>query len=345
MKRRILMLAMAGVLALTSLTGCSSFNDDDVVVTVNDTEITADVANFYARYMQAQYETYYSAYLGDDMWSSEAEEGKTYEESVKDSVLEELEKMVLLEEHMEEYDVSLSDEEKQVIADAAREFDEANALEDKEKVSGTEKAVKRVMTLLAIQQKMSDAIQATADTEVSDEEAAQKSMDYIFFSFETTDEDGNAAELTDEEKVALKETADTFQLAVANGEKTFAEAAEEAGVEVSTITFDSESVTPNSDLIAEADLLGEGQVTNIVETENGYYVGQVTSLLDRDATDAEKETIISERQQTLYSDLVEQWTEEADITEYDEIWDQVDFEKKGVTIKSTEEESTEDTEE
>ena len=90
MKRRILMLAMAGVLALTSLTGCSSFNDDDVVVTVNDTEITADVANFYARYMQAQYETYYSAYLGDDMWSSEAEEGKTYEESVKDSVLEEL---------------------------------------------------------------------------------------------------------------------------------------------------------------------------------------------------------------------------------------------------------------
>ncbi len=159
MKKRILMLVLAGMLSVASLAGCSSFKEDEVVATVGDEKITADIANFYARYVQAQYETYYSAYLGENMWNSEASEGKTYEESVKDSLLEGLENMLLMEAHMEEYGVSLSDEEKKVVEDAAKKFDEANALEDKEKVSGSSDTVKRVMTLMAIQQKMQDKIE------------------------------------------------------------------------------------------------------------------------------------------------------------------------------------------
>ena len=80
MKKKALILFMTGMLATTSLTGCGSWNGDDVALTVGKEEISADVANFYARYTQATYETYYSAYLGEDMWNSEAEKGKTYEE-------------------------------------------------------------------------------------------------------------------------------------------------------------------------------------------------------------------------------------------------------------------------
>ena len=102
MKKKVLMLVMAGMLSVVSLAGCSSFKEDEVVVTVEDQKITADIANFYARYVQAQYETYYSAYLGEDMWNSEAAKGETYEEYVKNSVLENLENMILLEKHMKE---------------------------------------------------------------------------------------------------------------------------------------------------------------------------------------------------------------------------------------------------
>ena len=69
MKKRAVILLLAGVLAAGSLTGCGGLEDSDVVATVNDTDITADVANFLARYTQAQYETYYAGYMGDDMWS------------------------------------------------------------------------------------------------------------------------------------------------------------------------------------------------------------------------------------------------------------------------------------
>ena len=136
MKKRLLMIVAAMMTAASSLTGCSlvSVNPNEVVVKVNDSEITADVANFYARYTQAQYETYFGAYTQGDMWNTKAEEGKTYEESVKASIQEELKQMFLLEQHMKDYNVSLSDAEKEVIQKAAKEFDEDNSLENKEKI-------------------------------------------------------------------------------------------------------------------------------------------------------------------------------------------------------------------
>lgn len=335
MKKKIVLFMMAGMLAVSSLTGCSSFQADDVVATVGKQEITAEVANFYARYVQAQYETYYSAYLGDDMWNSEASEGKTYEESVKESVLETLEDMILLEQHMDEYEVALSDEEKQAVKDAAKEFGEVNPLEDKEKVSGSEKAVKRVMTLMAIQMKMQDAIEAGADMEVSDEEAAQKSMQYVSFPYTSTDDGGQSVDMTDEEKEETKEKAEAFAEA-AKKEKDFEAYAKDQDLEAEIATFDAESTSPSEDLIKAADGLEEGEVTDLIETESGCYVAKVTSLLDREATDAKKESIVNERKQKLYTETCEKWRKDAKIKVNDEIWEKISFKDVKVTIKQEE---------
>ena len=108
MKKRALILALAGIMA-ASLTGCGSLKDDAVVVKAGDEEITAGVANFYARYTQAQYETYFASYFGgDDMWTKNASDGKTYEESIKETLLDDLKNMALLEKHMKDYDVKLT---------------------------------------------------------------------------------------------------------------------------------------------------------------------------------------------------------------------------------------------
>ena len=347
MRKKIISLAMATAMMAVSVTGCSGNNNltgEEIVAEFGDTQIHAGLAEFYARYQQAQYETYYMSYYGADMWSMSVDGNMTYEDSVKNSLLNSLETMYVLESHMADYGVEYTAEDEAKVKEAAQAFIEANDTKTLETVFGTEENISELLKLYTIQQKMYTAMIADADTEVSDEEAAQRSMDYVFFSFHVTEGEEDR-DLTDEEKVELKEKADELQSAVAKGEKTFAQAAEEAGIEVSTMTFDAESVAPNSDLIAEAVTLGEGQVTNIVETEEGYYIAQVTSLLDREATDAKKTSIVSERQQTLYNDLCEQWLEEAEIKEYDKVWEKVDFEKKGVTFKSTQESTEENTEE
>ncbi len=332
MRKRALMWIMAGMLAIVPLTGCTSFEGSDVVVSMGDKEITADLANFYARYTQAQYETFYGAYLGDNMWGSDAAEGETYEESVKNMLLEDLERMILLEEHMGDYDIALTDGEKAVIQKAAKEFDEDNSLENKEKISGDEKTVERMLTLLAIQGKVKAAIEAGADTEVTDEEAAQKSMQYVWFSYKTTDEDGKSKELTAGEKEEVRKKAEALAQGLKDGGDITTLAAAET-LDVQTATFDKESTVPDAALVEAADKLQVNESTEVIETDAGCYVGRVTSLLDPQATENKKQTIVNERKEKLYTDTCDKWKEGIDIKVNEKVWKKIDFNDLSVTMK------------
>ena len=350
--KRAAVLAMAGVFGVSCMTGCSgSIDTEAVVATVGGEDITLGVANFYARMQQGQYETYYASMMGttpEEMWTQEYTEGTTLEQETKDGVLEMLEDLYVISQHAADYEVSLTEDETDAIADAAAKFEEDNTDEAKEAVSGYRKDVEKLLELLTIQTKMDGAMKEGVDEEVSDEEAAQKSMQYVYFSFTTTDDSGNSTEMTDEEKEELRTTAQEFDDQIKNGED-FAGAAESDGADVQTTTFDSESTSPDADLIAAVDALeAEGDVTDVIETDSGLYVAEVTSLLDRDATDQEKENIVEQRRQDQYDSLLEEWREAADITVNEKVWDKVDFEDQGVTIITSEEEessTTDDTSE
>lgn len=337
-KKRVTALGVAGMLAVTGLTGCGSMNNDDVVATVGESKIKLGVANFYARMQQAQYETYYAGMMGttgEELWAKETD-GKTYEQSVKSDIIKSLENIYILEQHASEYDVVLSEDEKKAIDKAAEEFDENNALEDKEAVSGYNKYVKKVLELLTIQSKMEDAMTADVDTEVSDDEAAQKAMKYVFYSY-TKDENDSTSTMSETEKTEVKKKATDFAEKLKNSDtKDIDAVANEADMEVQTATFDSESTSPNADLVKAADALtAEGDVTDAIETDSGIYVAKVTSFLDRTATDAKKQSIVEERKKDQYDDLLKKWRKKTDINLNKRVWKKVDFQKQGVTVKDT----------
>ena len=337
-KKRVTALGLAGMLAVTGLTGCGSMNNDDVVATVGESEIKLGVANFYARMQQAQYETYYAGMMGttgEELWAKETD-GKTYEQSVKSNMIKSLENMYILEQHASEYDVALSEDEKKAIDKAAEEFDENNALEDKEAVSGYNKYVKKVLELLTIQSKMEDVMTADVDTEVSDDEAAQKSMKYVFYSY-TKDENDSTSTMSEIEKTEAKQKATDFAEKLKNSDtKDIDAVANEAGMEVQTATFDSESTSPNADLVKAADALtAEGDVTDAIETDSGIYVAKVTSFLNRTATDAKKQSIVEERKQDQYDAFLKKWRKKTNIDLNKRVWKKVDFQKQGVTVKDT----------
>ena len=348
LRKRAAMAAAAAALAATTITGCSgSLDTEAVVMTVGDEEVTLGVANFYARMTQAQYETYYLSMMSsngmtmtaEDMWNQEYE-GETTEQTTKDGLLESLQNMYLISQHAEEYGVSLTEEEQDAISEAAAQFDEDNTDEAKEAVSGYKKDIEKYLELVTIQSKMDSPMREGVDEEVSDEEAAQKAMNYVFFSYTTTDESGNSAELSDDEKTALQTTAQNLSERVKAGEDR-ADVAEESSATVQEATFDGESTTYDADLIAAADALEEvGDVTDVIETDSGLYVAQLTSLLDRDATDARKDEIVEERRQEQYDSLLEEWRDATEISVDEKVWNKIDFIDQGVTIITSEEEDT-----
>lgn len=344
MKKRLAGLVLAAAMTATALTGCSSFDGDAVVMEIGDTKVPASVANFYARYQQSLYETYYTSFMGSDMWEGEAEEGKTYEESVKESILDNLQRFYVMDMHKEEYGVSLTEDDQKAIDSAVSKFTEANTLENKELVSGDDETVKKFLELITINNKVSEAIGDTVDTEVSDEEAAQKSMQYVYFSFSTTDEEGNSKEMTDEEKEKLLADAQAFREGALTAED-FAGYAEGLGYTASTQTFDAESNMLDEAVIQAADALGEGEVSEVTEASGGYYVMKLTSLLDREATDAKKETIVSERKQEAVTKACDAWLEEEKVTVHEDVWKTISFVKQGVTVKDTTSGGAEETEE
>lgn len=278
------------------------------------------------------------------MWAQEVSDGVTMEESMKDSVMTTLQNMYLISQHASEYEISLTEDEQTAIEEAAQQFDADNTDEAKEAVSGYRQDIEKYLELATIQNKMIPKMQEGVNEEVSDEEAAQKAMQYLFFSYTTTDEEGNSVDLSDEEKATQKTNAQSLVDRVRGGED-IETVASELGVTVNTLTFDSETTSPNTDLIAAADALeNEGDVTDLIETDSGIYVGRLTSLLDREATDQEKENIISERQNEQYNSLLEEWRDATEISVNDNVWDKVNFTDQGVTITTSEEaESSEDT--
>ena len=320
LKKRGVITAVAGILAAVTITGCSAAPDNDAtVVTVGTEKVSYGVANFYARMQQAQYESFYAGLMGmsaDTMWSQEVEEGKTYEENMKDSILESLENMYLVKQHASEYKVELT---------------------DKEVVSGYKKYVKEYLELATIQQKMDAPMKEGVDENVSDEDAAQKKIEYVQFSYTKKDDSGQSVQMTDDEKKAEKEKAQTFLDTVsADPDKDMNAAAASAEKEVQTATFDSESSTLNADLLKAADALENvGDVTSLIETDDGIYVAKLTSKLDREATDQKKKEIVEERKQKQYEDQVETWRKETDIKVDKKEWKKVDFEDQGVNVKQT----------
>lgn len=338
MKRRLVSLGLAAVMVLAAMTGCSKEVDESAVVAeVGDEKITLGVANFYARYQQAQYETYYASFLGEDMWAGNAATGYDYEATVKESIMDSLQNLYVVRQHAEEYGVTLTDAEKEAITDAAKAFLENNELEAKEAVSGEQEVVEELLTLVTYENKMHKVMVADVDTEVSDEEAAKKSMQYVRFSFTSTDADGNVTDLSEDEIEALKEEAKAFADEAVSA-ADFAAFAEEKGYTVSTASFDSETTAPAEEVVAALDVMSEGQISGVITTDNACYVAQLTSLLDREATDAEKENIINQRQEERYAELCAKWIEEAGVKVHESVWNSIDFEKIGVTIKDATEE-------
>lgn len=370
--KRILAAGMCASMAMGLLTGCSSSNDE-VVAKMGDTKLTLGEANFMLRYSQAQTQSYLGAMFGEgtnvfqqDLTGS----GQAYGETVKESVLNDLKDMTILEQHMSDYNVELIDEDKAAIEEAAKQFIADNSKDVLKEMSATEETVSRILTLYTIQSKMETAIEADVDTEVSDEEAAQKTIQYAYFTIpETESETEDATEAASEteavseaaseetsedtteseteESAEKKETREKVQgiIDAVQGGETLEDAvkAVDESKSLTSYSYGADEETLNENLKNAADTLSDGEIaTEPVEGENGFYVVQMVSTFDRDATDQKKEEIIKDRKKELYDNKIVEWdTESLDINE--KVWDKVTFDDI-FTLKQEETESETGTE-
>ena len=333
-KRMLLCLLAAAIFLMTALTGCGSKIDADAVgATLDGEEISMGFMNFMARYQQMQYDSYFVSYYGTEYWSQTVSEeetdedgnvtpAKTLEDSVKESVAENVELLYLLEDHMADYNVEITDEEMSSIEETAKQFMEDNSKEAISQLGATEEYVKEMLRLTTIQKKMEDAVYAASTATVTDEEAAQRTYSYIQVSTTTTtDSDGNSVDLTDDEKTALEADMQTY---VTAAKADFDGVAAEKGYTVSTQSYGSDN-TLDEELVAAADALKEGEVSDLITTDSYYYVIRLDKEYDEEATAEKKESLLESKKQEEYEALCDSYKEAATFELNEEQWAKVTF--------------------
>ena len=243
--------------------------------------------------------------------------------------MEEFNLLYVLEAEAPNYGVTLTEEEKGAITEAAKTFLDNNTPQFKKAVGAEQTDVEHLLTLLTLQNKMYDALTTDVDTGVSDEEAAQKRISYAFISTTgtETDDEGNAIELTEEEKAEKKAELQAVLDAAKEKGDLNAAAEEKENITVNTTTYGTDSSSPAEAVREAADLLKDGEFAELIEVESGYYAVQMVSTFDREATDSRKEAIVQERKNTLYDEKCQELKDAHTFTTVDAVMAKLTFDQ------------------
>ena len=260
----------------------------------------------------------------------------TLGDSMKDVVTDQLVQMIILSSQAEDYGVSLNDEDNQAVEEYVENF-KTNIGEDvMEKEGFTEDNIRSVVQKSTLAGKVSQAMFDAEEVELTDEEKADatciKVQHILISTIDTTkkDDEGNNVDMTDEEKeVYLAEQKEKAEEALArakNGEDFQALAdeysSENAGFEFS---FDKNGYDPvNMSSMVEpfytaAWQLGEGEISDLVESQYGYHIIKCVSLNDEEATQASITTAENNKKSTSLDEKVKQQVDEANYIE-SEAW-------------------------
>lgn len=345
---------LTAAMGVSMLAGCGNkdakIDGTKTAVTINDEAVSLGAVSFQARFQQAYMYQMYSQYFGTtqifDQVMDESTE-KTYGDQIKESVLENIEELVLIKQHAADYDVALDDEKKAEIEKIAQAYIDENDEKVRAQIGASKEDVVYLLELQTIQDMMREPMAKDVDTEVSDDEAQQTTVTYLSLA-KKTEEDLAADESAADESVSdesVSEEAKAAQLEEANkevkenAEKTLADlkasdnAAEADMTAIAakyddTLTAASGQFTTNdpTDTTLDASVveavadLKDGEVCDkVIETDTHYYVVRVDKTFAKDETEAKKEQIVKDRKTEAYNNLIDTWKKEADIKVDDKV--------------------------
>ena len=330
MTKKTAVVALAGVMAAGMLTGCGEKELDGTktVATVDGTEIPLGMLSLSVREGQAQAEAMYKSFMGGSdysIWGTEAEEGKTYGEQAVEQALEDIELMCILKEKAADYDVEITEDDEKAIADAAAAFMSANTEDTLKTLAVTEDQVKTYLELETYKSRMHDPIIADVDKNVSDEEAQQSSFNYVSISTSDLSDDEIKQKKEDAQKILdglnadpdgdfgeIAKSVDDSYTVLSGSFDTNEDASEEESDDEDETTASSSNYP--DEVMKVLRTLKDGEVgPDVIEADSAYYVVKLDKVNDEDATATKKESIISTRENELYTETTDKWMDEADI--------------------------------
>ena len=347
--KRLLAFVLVVTLTFTFVPGCGkSEQSGKIVLSVAGQDVALDEVWFYCRSVQEYYESYYSSmFTSPGVWTSSypvtkddgSTEDSTLEEIAKRSAIKQIREIKLAYSHRDDYNVSLTEKEKEEVEKQAAEMMNKVTKEEKKTMGISDATAIKVFTESMVVAKLRSKLAEKEGVEISDEEAKTSKIYFIYFPTSATDSSGNAVSASDKNKKQAKEDAESALKRIKDGNDiaTVAQAYGMGGTS-GEMTIDSESNLPD-ELKESVDKLKDGELLDkVVSADDGYYIIKMLNVVDETATAEKKEELLSNKEQELLSDKIKEWTKNQDF-DYDkdvkwEYMNEINFVNES-TVKSS----------
>lgn len=293
---------MIGALSFGCFTGCGS--DTQIVFTTGlsgdeifkigkavctEPELMVYLTTFYHRYA----DTY-----GAEMWNYDFG-GITLEDNVKDVVLSKMTQIKIMNLMAEEWDITLTEQEQHQVKSAAEEYYEKLEKVLKEKEDITQNVAETVYREYAVANKVYETITESADMEISDDEARTVTVQTIYLKNWKLKNNEKTA-MSEKEMAGVREKAQKLLERIHAGEDFETVAAAESDDKQIVKNFARDMEEPAFEEILFS--LDEGEISDVIETSDGYYIVKCISTMDYEATQENKLVLAELRKKEAFSE-------------------------------------------
>lgn len=312
--------------AVLFLCGCEKINRDTKIVLTTgftkDEVFRIETASCYKKEvmvyltnLQNQYEQVYGA----EIWQME-QDGVTIEQSVKESVLAELAQIKTVNLMAERYGVSLTETEQEAVSEAAKVYFESLTAVEKDAMDVNLDTIRQLYREYALANKVYEYMIKDVNPEISDDEARTVVLQQILLRFgrqSGTEE----TEVSDQQKSYAYARAKEALKRIEAGEDFDVVAARYNEAEESTVSI-GKGKTDAAYEEAAFQLAG-GEISGIIETEEGYYILKCVSTLNREETDLNKVKIVEERKKEAFSREYDSYVQTLTRHMNEELWEEI----------------------
>lgn len=313
---------------LLLLSGCmDSLKGSKVVLTtgfeknevfrIEDMSCTLPEAMVYLINTKNRYESVY----GREIWNVSLD-GVTLEENIKETVLAQLAQQKTMNLLARQNGVALSEEEEARVMQAAETYFQSLSEEEKSALQITVKDVEELYREYALARKVYQYIIKDINPEISDDEARTITVQYIYFRTCVLDGTGRKIEYSEEEKQEILRKAEEVRFQLKNEEADFEELIlKYSDSEEGTCSFgkgEKDQAFEDAAFNLETD-----EISDIVETPEGYYLIKCISTFNRTETDANKVKIVEKRREEVFGQEYEDFVAALTRNLNEDLWQSV----------------------
>lgn len=304
----------------SSHTSNSNIDKNAIMIRVGNIDVCYSEAMVYLRIAQEIYETEF----GNDVWSYDLYgNGTTVGAVLKQEVLNQIIQLEIINVVASEKGITLSDDELYEVRNEAADYIQQIPESEKVAYGFTQDLVVRVFAANRLAEKLYETVTIDIDTDVSDEEAQQCKIDRLFLRNYGTDSKGNRIPLRDSELEDIRNKMKELHEKALNGEDFYALADSNSDEDTIEFVIGRGDLSEAEEKIAFS--LNDGEVSDIIELDDGYVILYCVDSYDEDATLQVKEQIIEQRRSDLFVELYTQWYSNYEVKVNMELWNKLEL--------------------